>query len=97
MPITHDAVDLTVQPPAPDIGPENPSSLTGLPPSDMGPEDTPSPSPSIRPSPLLVTSSGNHSRPVQTCSLQNLHPPAVTSSACCSYDHRKWAVRVLLD
>ena len=63
MTITHDALDLTVQPspqPCPlDIRHGTPWT------SDMGP-----PSPA-----LLVTSSGHHWRPVQACSLDDFPPP----------------------
>ena len=64
--------------------------LTVHPPTDMGPHSTGT-------SPA-VTSGGHHWRPVQTCSLQNLPPPVLTSGDYWSmYVWRKWAVSILVE
>ena len=94
MTITYDALDLTVQFPHPSLGllEIRPGTLPG-----------PGPSPSdIRPGTpwpclLLVTSSGHHLIPVQTCSF--FGPPSndiwwVATEACMVYN---WAVRILLE
>ena len=70
MTITHDALDLTVQPSPPAL----PSGhQTWDPPAPALPSghqtwDPPAPA-------LLVTSSGHHWRPVQACSLDDFPPP----------------------
>ena len=74
MTITHDALDLSVQPPSLtyqtwDLSQAHPSPIpqTPLQTSHMGP------------SPKLVTSGGHHWRPVQTCSFED-QPPLVLKS-----------------
>ena len=68
--ITNDALDLTVQR-APGSTPRDGTSLTLAPPGHQT-WDPPAPAP------LLVTSSGHHWRPDQTCSLED--PPPVLIS-----------------
>ena len=63
--ITHDALDLTVQP--------SPALAPALLFQTWDPQPRPHPS-YIGPHPLLVTSGGHHWRPVQTCSLEDPTP-----------------------
>ena len=87
--ITQDALELTVQgayalalapPPPPDIRPSDMESLStnpALQTSDMGPLQSQLP--------LLVTSSGHHWRPVQTCSFEEPPPSVLTCGDQSSY------------
>ena len=79
--ITYDVLDIIVQLPPPipwasDLGPPKTSDL-----------DPPSPSPL-----LLVTSSGHHWRPVQTCSFGNTPPPKQHLVVATCMVYKRWYI-----
>ena len=47
--------------------------------------------------PLLVTSAAHHGRPIQTCSIEDLHSTDIWWHVTEAHTVGKWAVRILLE